>query len=245
MAAELWSLAGAAVSIGFLHTLLGPDHYVPFVAMSRAGGWSTRKTFLVTALCGIGHVASSVLLGTIGIALGLAVNRIEGIEETRGGLAAWLLIGFGIAYLTWGIVQAVRGQSHSHVHSHGDGTLHVHPHTHSAEHLHPHPVEAASTATTAKTPPRMTPWVLFTIFLFGPCEPLIPLLMYPAASNSVWGVALVTLCFAFATLITMTVMVGLLAGGFRLLQLSAFERYGHALAGGLVLACGAAVKFGL
>ena len=37
----LWT----AASIGFVHTLLGPDHYLPFVAMSRAGGWSARKTY--------------------------------------------------------------------------------------------------------------------------------------------------------------------------------------------------------
>ena len=61
-------LCGTAASIGFLHTLLGPDHYLPFVAMSRAGGWSLKKTTVVTVLCGMGHVLSSVVLGFIGIA---------------------------------------------------------------------------------------------------------------------------------------------------------------------------------
>ena len=26
-----------AASIGFIHTVLGPDHYIPFVATSKAG----------------------------------------------------------------------------------------------------------------------------------------------------------------------------------------------------------------
>ncbi|HOD34406.1 MAG TPA: hypothetical protein PLR20_01590 [Syntrophales bacterium] len=29
-----------------------------------------------------------------------------------------------------------------------------------------------------------TPWVLFTIFVLGPSEPLIPVLMFPAARNA-------------------------------------------------------------
>jgi sulfite exporter TauE/SafE len=239
MPSELWSLGGAAFSVGFLHTLLGPDHYLPFVAMSRAGGWSIRKTLAVTALCGAGHVGSSVLLGLLGIALGSAVNRLEGIEESRGALAAWLLIGFGLAYLTWGIVRAIRGQTHSHVHVHADGTVHAHPHQHHAEHLHSHDTACAP------QPGRMTPWILFTIFIFGPCEPLIPLVMYPAAENSILGVAVVTLLFSLATLLTMTLAVRLLVGGIDLLRFSAWGRFSDALAGGVVLACGMAVKFGL
>jgi len=239
MPAELWSLAGAAFSVGCLHTLLGPDHYLPFVAMSRAGNWSTRKTLLITGLCGIGHVGSSVLLGFVGIALGLALNQLEGIEESRGGFAAWLLIAFGLAYLTWGIVRAVRRQPHSHVHAHADGTVHTHSHHHHDEHLHAH-----ADAPSGK-PAQMTPWVLFTIFFFGPCEPLIPLVMYPASENNVSGVIVVTLLFTLATLMTMTVAVRLLIGGFSLMHLSAWGRYIHALARGIVLACRVAVKLGL
>lgn len=91
----------------------------------------------------------------------------------------------------------------------------------------------------------MTPWIVFTIFLFGPCEPLIPLLMYPAATVNLWGLALVTLVFLLATMTTMTTMVVLLVSGSRFLHFQSMERYGHALAGGLVLTCGAAMIFGL
>ena len=68
----LTTLTITAASIGFLHTLLGPDHYLPFIAMSRARQWSPARTALVTVLCGVGHVAGSVLPGVIGIALGPA-----------------------------------------------------------------------------------------------------------------------------------------------------------------------------
>ena len=29
-------LCGTAAALGFVHTLLGPDHYLPFIVMNRA-----------------------------------------------------------------------------------------------------------------------------------------------------------------------------------------------------------------
>ncbi|MDB4582328.1 hypothetical protein N9164_04185 [Draconibacterium sp.] len=56
-----------AASLGFVHTVLGPDHYIPFIALSKARNWSLPKTLGVTALCGIGHVLGSIAIGLIGV----------------------------------------------------------------------------------------------------------------------------------------------------------------------------------
>lgn len=231
------SLAVAAISIGFLHTLAGPDHYLPFVAMSRAGGWTLTKTLVVTLLCGIGHVLSSVVIGGVGIAMGLGLEKMEGIESARGELAGWALIAFGCMYFTWGIRAAIRNRPHSHFHTHHDGTVHSHDHAHHGDHLHAHEPVARQ--------PSMTPWILFTIFLFGPCEALIPMLMFPAAGGSLWGVVWVTLLFGVATLATMLTIVLVLLRGALLVRLSRLERFNHAAAGFVILACGLAIKFGL
>lgn len=233
MKADLGALSVAAVSIGFFHTLFGPDHYIPFVAMSRVGGWSQRKTLVVTLLCGLAHVGSSVLLGFIGLALGLIVFQLEEIESQRGNVAGWLLIAFGVAYSAWGIMQALRSRSHTHLHCHADGTIHTHEHGHSAEHLHAH--EAAGS---------LTPWVLFALFAFGPCEPLIPLLMYPAAEADLFSIACVTGLFALTTLVTMTTMVIAISTGAGALSFARLDRYSHALAGLVLLSCGVAIKAG-
>ena len=71
MTAELSALTIAAASVGFIHTILGPDHYLPFAVLSWARNWSVAKTGLITALCGLGHVASSVILGLLRVSLGL------------------------------------------------------------------------------------------------------------------------------------------------------------------------------
>jgi len=49
---ELYLLLVSAASIGFVHTLLGPDHYIPFIALAKAGDWSKKKLLSVTSLCG-------------------------------------------------------------------------------------------------------------------------------------------------------------------------------------------------
>lgn len=237
-------LMATATAAGVLHTLLGPDHYVPFVAMAKAGGWSLRKTLAVTALCGLGHVAGSVVIGAVGLALGTALFQLETLDALRGDVAAWLLIGFGTAYAVWAVVQAARDAPHTHTHAHADGTVHSHCHQHDAAHCHVHDARARSELRQTISG-RATPWALFLIFVFGPCEVLIPLLMYPAAQAHAGVVAAVVAAFVVATVGTMLLAVAVLSAGVHLVRLPDMHRYGHAAAGLSVAACGAAIRFGL
>jgi hypothetical protein len=232
---EILVLAATAASIGFVHTVLGPDHYLPFIVLGRARAWSRAKIAAITTLCGLGHVAGSVALGAVGIAIGLAVGRMELIESVRGELAAWALMGFGLAYAAWGWRRAQTGRAHSHAHVHADGTAHAHCHDHRGGHVHVHESEASAA--------RLTPWVLFTVFVLGPCEPLIPLLMVPAAAHSWAGVAFVAGVFGLATIATMLAVVFAGLAGLSVVSFTAVERHAHTLAGTAVAACGAAMVF--
>jgi nickel/cobalt exporter len=231
---DLTVLAITAASLGFFHTLFGPDHYLPFIMMARARKWSLPKTGWITFLCGLGHIGSSAVLGLIGIVLGVAVHRLVAIESFRGNLAAWLLIAFGLVYFAWGLRRAIRNKPHEHVHLHEDASEHNHSHVHTHEHTHVH--EAANT-------PNITPWVLFTIFVFGPCEPLIPLVMYPAARSNWIGLSVVTGTFGGVTILTMLSLVLLSTFGINFLPLGKVERYTHAIAGAAITLCGAAIIF--
>jgi ABC-type nickel/cobalt efflux system permease component RcnA len=237
MGSEIAVLCGTAVSLGLVHTALGPDHYLPFIMMGRARQWSMSRTAWVTFLCGLGHVLSSVVLGLIGVFVGIQVLKLEKFEAFRGSIAAWLLIGFGFAYFVWGLHRAIRNKPHRHLHSHDVDEMHEHEHTHTSDHAHVHdePVRADKR--------NITPWILFTIFVFGPCEPLIPLLMYPAAKNSLWGVFLVAGVFSVATIGTMLTIVLLAAWGVSFAKLGRLERYVHAFAGGAICLSGLAIQF--
>jgi nickel/cobalt exporter len=226
-------LSVTAVSIGFVHTILGPDHYLPFIVLSEAKKWSLKNTMFITFLCGLGHVLSSVVLGLIGIAVGISVNKLAGIESFRGNIAAWLFIAFGLVYMVISIRNLVKNRKHSHRHFHLGGENHNHEHTHKLEHTHVHETDVVKT----------TPWILFLIFIFGPCEPLIPILMYPAAQNNIHGAVIVSLLFSVVTISTMMSVVLVFKLGFSKINLKPVEKYNNLIAGIMIFLSGMAIQF--
>jgi len=242
MNSEIAILSLTAASLGFMHTLLGPDHYLPFVVLSKARKWSKIKTIWITILCGIGHVGSSVIIGFIGIAAGVALSKLEAFESFRGNIAGWLFIGFGLAYAVWGLRRAFNNKPHTHAHFHLNGKKHVHEHTHFVDHTHLHTVERTESIEKIEYK-NLTPWILFVIFVFGPCEPLIPLLMFPALQHSVMGVVSVTTVFSLVTIATMTTIVLLTTTGISFVKLEKLEKYTHALAGSAIFFSGIAIQF--
>lgn len=106
-------LLTSTLSIAFLHAL-APDHWMPFAVIGKAQKWSKAKLFFMTLLSGIGHVGSSILLGSLGILLGFSLAKLSTAESHRGAIALWLLIGFGVAYTIWGLKKA-RGYKHEHI----------------------------------------------------------------------------------------------------------------------------------
>ena len=226
-------LSITAISIGFIHTLLGPDHYLPFIVLSQAKKWSLKKTMLITFLCGIGHVLSSVVLGLIGIAVGISVSRLVSFESFRGNIAAWLFIAFGLVYMIISVRNLVKKRKHSHSHFHFDGEKHDHEHNHHKEHSHIHQEDIVKT----------TPWILFLIFVFGPCEPLIPILMYPAAESNITGAIIVSLLFSVVTIGTMMSVVLAFKLGLNKINLKPVEKYSHLIAGAMIFFSGLAIQF--
>jgi len=233
MSNEITVLAMTAAITGFIHTIVGPDHYLPFIVLSKARKWTGFKTFMVTFLCGLGHVLSSIALGFLGILLGIAVFKLEWIESFRGDLASWFLITVGFVYFIWGLRVAIRKRPHKHCHPHESGREHLHTHQHIREHSHVHVSKRTN----------LTPWILFLIFVFGPCEPLIPLIMYPAARHNMLAVILVALAFGLTTILTMLAVVLSSSYGLAKLPFGRLERFSHALAGFTIFACGGSIKF--
>jgi sulfite exporter TauE/SafE len=197
-----------AISVGVIHTILGPDHYIPFIAMSKAGNWSSKKTALITFLCGIAHVLSSAILGFLGIWFGINVLKLESFEGMRGDIAAWALIAFGLAYFVWGLRKAFKNNFQT------------------------------------DKKENITGWALFIVFVLGPCEPLVPILMYPAANGgNILYMSLTALVFGAATLATMLAVVMTSVYGLNFVNFKNMQKWAHACAGFAVLACGFSMKF--
>lgn len=80
----------------FLHAAL-PTHWLPFVLVGRAQGWSARRTLGITAAAGMAHIASTAVVGGLIAAAGLALDHwVSGILPY---LTAALLFAFGLFYL--------------------------------------------------------------------------------------------------------------------------------------------------
>lgn len=222
-------LMGAAAAVALTHTALGPDHTLPFVMLSRARGWSRTRTLVVTVVCGVAHVMSSVVLGMIGLAIGAGLGWFQHAEGVRGDWAAWALVGLGSAYALWGIRRALRAKTGLEPHTHG-GHAHVHfggtQHHHHSRHHDP-----------------TTFWALFIVFALGPCEPLFPLFLIPASRGD-WTLAAATaVVFGLVTIATMAALVLTARAGLERLPLGKLERWSHAMAGAVIAASGLAILF--
>lgn len=198
-----------SLTAGFAHTLLGPDHYLPFIVLSKARGWSWRKTFWITFACGLGHILSAVLLGSLTLQMGFSLEKLNLIESLRGNLAGWALLVFGLIYLTWGLRLAFRKN-----------------------------VDITSPEQTG-----LVPWVLFIIFILGPCEPLIPIMIYPALQQNIFGVLLATGLFGAATIAAMLAVVTVSYYGSNAPVFQRQRRFAHALAGLVIMLCGIGIRF--
>jgi hypothetical protein len=190
---------------------LAPDHWVPFAALARARGWSAGRTARVTALCGFGHVTVSALLGLAGFWFGLEMVRRLGSRMEAA--AGVLLIGFGLAYGILGLRRAAGRRFHGHSHAHYD-------HVHDA--------------------PSMTAGALFLLFSADPCVAVIPILFAAAPLGAVRTTAVVVL-YELATIGTMVALVLPARAGARSLRAPWIDRYGDAVAGGVIASVGVIV----
>ena len=239
MSGTTWSLLVSSAAIAVIHTALGADHWLPFTMLARARRWSATRTLMVTFWCGLGHVASSLLLAIGGLTLGYGASHVAGLEMSRGDIGAWGLVAFGAAYAAWGVRRALRVRRGYLPHEH-EGHVHLHARG-EAHHHHAEGREGAMPA-----PSRATFWTLFTVFVLGPCEPLIPLFILPASRGAWWLAGWTAAVFSVITIATMMTLVALASAGAARVPLGRVERWSHALAGGVIAACGGGVLvFGL
>lgn len=230
MNAELTTLILSAVTISSLHTATGPDHYMPFIVLSKSRKWSIQKTILWTIVCGLGHIFSSVIIGLVGVLLGWQLTKINWLQGMRGNFSGWCLLAFGLAYLLWGLRQAWLNRPHKHFDVYEKGEIYVYEHTH-GQIVYP------------QKRIKVTPFVLLAIFVMGPSEPLVPLLFYSGAQRSVMEIVILISVFAICTVLTMLAMV--LSGyyGYSFVHSDRLERYVHAIGGGVITICGIGMVF--
>lgn len=230
-------LLGAAATIGVTHTAVGLDHTLPFILLGRARAWSLPKTLGITAVCGFGHVMSSVVVGLLGVTLAVGVSSLQWFEDVRGEWVAWALVAFGSLYALLSLSRLGR-TSHRHLHVHADGTVHRHHHGHGeglpAPEQH-HPADAPEPSPLKQGNLFAS---LFVVFLLGPCEALLPLMTAPGLQSEPLASLGIALVFGGATLGTMLALVSVGWFGMRAPWLGRVEPHLNWISGAAIAGSG-------
>lgn len=212
------ALVLTTIITAIVHTLI-PDHWLPFVLVSRAERWTVKRTMTLTALSAVMHVTVSICLAFVVVLAGRGAEfAVEGLAERLESLSGWLLMVFGAGYTLWFLLRG------GHVHSFG---VHPHHHPHDAE---PPVAEAGGLR-------ALSGYTLAFIVGFNPCILVIPCI-YGAASLGPLTLAAVALAFAVSTIASMVLVT--LAGlrGTSHLTSPFLTRYGEALSGALIAITG-------
>jgi ABC-type nickel/cobalt efflux system permease component RcnA len=227
---SLLPLTAAATAL--FHTLI-PDHWLPFVLVGRARGWSARTTAAVSGFSAVVHTLLSIALGLLALRLGQFGARVVGERLERG--SGVLLVAFGAAYALW----AWRKGGHFHP---GGALLHDrnekdgcdgHEGSVGSEHLHYH-----ADGAWIRRDSGMGAISLALIIGLNPCVLLLPI-MVATAEQGAAAIALVTSAYSVTTI---ALMVGLsVAGvaGTRRLPVPAVARHMETASGILIALCGA------
>jgi ABC-type nickel/cobalt efflux system permease component RcnA len=225
--AVLTTIAATGFTVAFFHAAI-PTHWLPFVLVSRARGWSRGKTLAVSAFAGLGHVLLTSLLGLVIAWFGFKID--ERMGRYFPWIAGGLLVAIGLFYL-WRQFTG-RGVGHHHVLG-----SHHHPteqcgHEHEHEHSHWEDELKESALISKKKGDWAAISGLFLMLTLSPCEGFLP--VYLSGVQFGWhGFVVLSAILAFGTLAGMMLFTWLTLLGMEHLPLQKFERYEAAMLGGM------------
>lgn len=201
----------AALTIALLHASI-PTHWLPFVLVGRAQGWSHARTLTVTALAGAGHVLMTTALGLGVVWFGLKLDSLWG--NAFPWVAGGVLIGTGIFYLA------------RHALARGI-------HTHACGHAHPDEKVAHRKDWAALSG-------LFAMLALSPCETFLP--VYLSSAQYGWrGFLLLSAMLAAGTWLAMVLFTWLTLKGIARLDLAWLEKYEPLVLGSVLCTLGVLV----
>lgn len=216
------TLGVTGLAVAFIHAAI-PTHWLPFVVVARAQGWSRGRALAMVTLCSGGHMLMMTGLGLALAWFGLQID--EHWTETFPYVAGGALIAMGLLILFrhW----------RDWTHGHGEW-IEGHCH-HDPGHEHHHDP--------AKPLARTSDWAavggLFTMLTFSPCEGLLP--VYLSGVQFGWGgVTLLSVILALGTWTAMLLFTWLTLLGVERVRFKWLEECEAPVLGTLLILCGLA-----
>lgn len=223
----LTAIAALGFPVAFLHAAI-PTHWLPFVLVGRARGWSRTHTLAVTAAAGMCHVALTSLLGLLIAWFGFKLN------ESLGAVFVWIAAGvlalLGVYYL-WRQATGA-GVLHHHppgsAHEAQESCGHEHDRTHWDRELDGTPLTSSRAGESAAV------GGLFVMLTVSPCEAFLP--VYLSGVQFGWrGFVVLSVILAVAALAGMTLFTWLALIGFERIRVQRFERREAGIVGSIFL----------
>ncbi|MCL6581127.1 MAG: hypothetical protein K6U08_05870 [Firmicutes bacterium] len=209
-------IAGAA-TVGALHALL-PDHWLPFVLLSRARGWNVRRSLVAAVIGGLAHLGSTAALGVLVAFLGAeALERVGTGAELAG---AGVLGVFGAVLALRGLATVRRLDREGH-----------------GERGHRHGAAVRERSHDPGGPPRCGSLAEAAVLGLRPCAEAVPVFL-AASAYGVGSSLLTVLAWVLATLGALVAMVWVSLLGLGRLRADLVARYGEVAAGALILLLG-------
>jgi len=229
------TIAVTGFTVAFFHAAI-PTHWLPFVLVGRARGWSRTKVLAVTISAGLGHVLLTSLLGLVIAWLGFQ------LDERLGRIFPW--IAGGVLFVLGGYYFWRQWQGGGICHHSPPGGQHQ-PSEHcgheaEAEHSHwDHELKESPLVATDKGD-----WAaisgLFVMLTLSPCEGFLP--VYLSGIQFGWrGFFILSAILAVAALASMTLLTWLTLVGLERFRIKNFERYEAGLLGSMFTLLGVVV----
>jgi nickel/cobalt exporter len=234
-----FALILAAAGVGFGHAVL-PDHWAPLAVLARTRRDPLPRVVRRSLAAAGTHVALSLLLGAVLIAVGLGfrgtVLRYE--DYVVGGL----LLATGAVFLVLELTGRGHGHSHEGEHGHSHGG-HGHDHHHHDDHHHDHGHPHAPSAGRG----RFQSAAALAVPFGAAASPDLTILPVFLAASALGGATAVGSLLVFAG-VTMATIVGLtVAASLGVARLTApwIERRANLLTAGTLLVFGSLIALGL
>ena len=226
MSANAPALIAAAAGVGFGHAIL-PDHWVPLAVVGRTQQYRLRRVARLSGLAGVAHVAVSLTLGAVIVAVGLQFRST--VASAQDAIVGALLLLTGVAF---GVVE-ISGRGHAHAH-------HEHSHDH-RDSGHTHGGSGGSHA------PGRAHRLAAVMIPFGaaasPDLTILPVFIAATAAGAFAAIGSLVV-FSAVTVGTIVSLTLLACFGGRQLQARWLDRWGNLFTAGVLVAIGVLVVTG-
>lgn len=107
-----------SILLSLIHASI-PNHWMPLIAIGKTEKWNVRDTLSVTAITGIAHTLSTIIIGII---VGILGYKLSSTYQFVTKIAApSILITLGLIYI---ILDRRQNQHHHHHHINTDELIH-------------------------------------------------------------------------------------------------------------------------